>query len=387
MVAFHPKCKEAAMPFPVKANMVEAEFKEQVFDHYWGKDLQQRIVASKDTPEHQGRQVGSLVDDFCKIGAFLTRKSDVLTALKPLEATLRSEATLVVKNRLEGFNPAQPATFKADKLLSGALGRFEIAAGFNNPELFYKDSQAKLHSEAHVAERGAKSEVVTDATKLPKVEKVGLTKPVTLPKGVARAMGNVAGRDFNRILLRHGYHFKDVGAGIDHGEYTHRLHWYALAQAGLTLANPLPFLYRSMGSLWAGGEHDVPTGKVYIWEALFDCFASKEIAKAQKSVAYAEYGVYNCPDYLNLDLCNEKELQTMAYVDGDTSNLWCLRVLLLARRIKRQTEDKQIKRTAFDKLSAKIESGRKEYAEAYISPPGDKERAGLGGLLVWYLTG
>ena len=221
---------------------------------------------------------------------------------------------------------------------------------------------------------------------LPKVEKIGLSKPVQLPKGVARAMGNVAGRDFNRILLRHGYHFKDVGAGIDHGEYTHRLHWFALANAaGLDLANPLPFLYRSMGSLWAGGEQHVTTGKVYVWEALFDCFPSEKVATAQKSAAYCDYGVFNCPDYLNLELTDEKKLKTLAYAEGNLDNLWCLRVLLTSRRLKRQAEALQPKGSGFDKLTSKIASGRKTYAEAYISPPGEKERAGLGGLLVWYL--
>jgi hypothetical protein len=376
------------MPFPVQADMTKELFKSEIIDHYWTPDFQKTINASTDTPAHDQSDVASLVDDFCKIGAFMSSKDKVLTALKPLEERLRLAAQGAIKNTIEGFNPKQPATFKSNKLLSGVLGQFEITTGFNNPELFYKDAQAKLHSEAHVGKRGADDEVETDAdSKLPKFEKVGLTKAVTLPKGVPRAMGNVTGRDFNRILLRHGYHFKDVGAGIDHGEYTHRLHWFALAHAGLELANPLPFLYRSMGSLWAGGGQNVPNGKVYIWEALFDCFPSRKAAEAQKSVAFSDYGCCNCPDYLNLELCDPKKLEALAYVEGNADNLWCLRVLMTSRKLKRIAESQLDNQTGFDKLATKIGSGKKAYGEAYISPSGKNERAGLGGLLVWYLNG
>ena len=375
------------MPFPVKAGMTKELFKSEIIDHYWGTDLQGRINASKDTPAHDGSDVTSLVDDFCKIGAFMSSKNKVLAALKPLEERLRLAAHGTIKNKVEGFDPKQPVAFKANKLLSGVLGQFEIGEGFNNPELFYKDAKAKLHSEAHVGKRGAKDELEVEDSNMPKFEKVGLTREVTLPKGVARAMGNVAGRDFNRILLRHGYHFKDVGAGIEHGEYTHRLHWFALKQAGLALANPLPFLYRCMGSLWAGGEQNVPNGKVYIWEALFDCFPNKKVAEAQKSVAYSDYGCCNCPDYLNLELCDAQKLETLAYVEGNAENLWCLRVLMTSRKLKRIAESKLDNQSGFDKLGAKIRSGTKTYSEAYISPSGKNERAGLGGLLVWYLNG
>src|SRR4029453_3428682 len=109
---------------------------------------------------------------------------------------------------------------------------------------------------AHSAEKEP-SGAVKKQGNLPKLESVGQTGRAPLPKGSAVAMGNVAGRDFNRILLRHGYHFKDVGAGVEHGEYTHRLHWFAISQADLRLTNTnLSYLYRCLGSLWAGGRQN-----------------------------------------------------------------------------------------------------------------------------------
>ena len=54
------------------------------------------------------------------------------------------------------------------------------------------------------------------------------------------------------VLLRHGYQFKDVAAGPYHGEYTHRLQWYAAMNAkNLGIVNPALDIFRSLGYLTA----------------------------------------------------------------------------------------------------------------------------------------
>jgi hypothetical protein len=277
------------------------------------------------------------------------------------------------------------------------LGDCELELGFNNPSLYYGASEpAKLHSLAFAAQRGSPGNAVVAEGNLPKLESVKTQGKAPLPAGPAVAMGNVAGRDFNRILLRHGYHFKDIGAGTDHGEFTHRLHWFAIANGGLELANPLPYLYRCLGSLWAGGRTNTGTTiidtksvaqTVYLWEAIFDCFPNDTIAKQQKSLAYSQYGVFNCPDYLNLELSNIENLKKISPLERDNlKNLWFLRVLLYTRREKRAREARNQAPSYFEKVASKAADGRKSFAEAYASPPKEGERAGLQGMLIWYLT-
>ena len=70
-----------------------------------------------------------------------------------------------------------------------------------------------------------------------------------MPAGPGYLTDVVGGRDFNRILLRHGYHWKDPGAqGVTHGEYTHRIQWYALLTkwAALGLVNKPLLVFKAM---------------------------------------------------------------------------------------------------------------------------------------------
>lgn len=378
------------MGFPVVKKMTSAKFKSDIIDHYWGTNLQDLINASKDLPDHPvATKASELVEDYCKIGAFLSDADKVLAALQPLEAKLRvaGAQAAAVADAIKTTNRNDPARLKAHKLLTKVLGDSEIVTGFNNPKLFYPDGTAKLHSEAHAAERDADNKVVLDGG-LPKAVKADFSKKAPLPTGPGTAMGNVTGRDFNRILLRHGYQFKDVGAGIDHGEFTHRLHWFAIDNANLGLSNPLNYIYRTLGSLFASGKTNTNGGTVYLWEALFDCFPSAEVAKAQKSIAWAENGCFNCPDFLNMRLTSRSALKQMSYVEGDTANLWFLRVLLISRDIKRRAEIENAIGPQ-EKLAAKTVGNppKKILQESYISPKkDDNERAGLDGRLIWYLN-
>ncbi|HEY0777266.1 MAG TPA: LirA/MavJ family T4SS effector [Gemmatirosa sp.] len=102
--------------------------------------------------------------------------------------------------------------------------------------------------------------------------------PGPRPVGVPSLPNVVGGMDFQRILLRHGSHWKDPGAGgVEHGEYTHPLQWYAILEATppLPMANRPIEIFKSMGSLWSRSNYPGPpasSGHTYLWEVLFDCF-------------------------------------------------------------------------------------------------------------------
>jgi hypothetical protein len=173
-----------------------------------------------------------------------------------------------------------------------------------------------------------------------------------VPRGVPQMTGIVF-NDFNRVLLRHGYHWKDPGAGITHGEYTHRLQWYAIIRATppLGLSNSFLNIFKSFGSLWSKQAPPVrdktetlplpDNAGYYLWEVIFDCFteSSKEPYWRPKA------STYNCPDVLTDELCKLPE--------KDDDPLFTLKVLMHVRRWKRQKLDNFQPVTRFEGKSAK----------------------------------
>src|SRR5262249_30240481 len=143
---------------------------------------------------------------------------------------------------------------------------------------------------------------------------------------------------FNRVLLRHGYHFKDPGAGIAHGEYTHRIQWYALVSDWATIGaknKPLD-VFKSFGSLWSrqGVDESLhyggapakgvkPFSAYYLWEMLFDCAATQGPMGGWKPFSQT----FTCPEALHTYLTP----RVLQYND----QLFTLRALMRARLNKR----------------------------------------------------
>lgn len=50
--------------------------------------------------------------------------------------------------------------------------------------------------------------------------------PGKLPVGPATLTAFVSAGDFRKYLFQYAYHWKDAGVGWNHGEFTHRIHWY-----------------------------------------------------------------------------------------------------------------------------------------------------------------
>ncbi len=382
------------MSFPIADGLTAAEFEKQFIDRYWSAvrfsfvdgsqtfPLREAIVRSKDLSD--ANKPALLVDDYCHIASFLASPDAVMHALRVLEADLRkrleSEKHQAVGVAIKTYEPS-PLTktgkaidclFKTHKLLSSALAEVEFANGFNNPQVM-----SHLHRNAYVLAKGEDGFV--DKNWTPEERGRSANDPQKLPTGVPTSMGNVGSQDFNRVLLRHGYQFKDVGAGNDHGEYSHRLQWYAIMAAcnvthTLKLANTPLQVFKSLGSVFSRGnvvpKHD-KVQYVYLWEAIFDCFPDPKTAETQSSIAWCK-GTFNSPNVLNTELTKIKS-------DG----LDVLRVLLNVRYQKRR-QDADL---AVSKL-AKLQSGAKyKITEAYYTPKQNTERAGDStGLLAWYLT-
>jgi len=299
----------------------------------------------------------ALIDDYAEIGAFLSNRTLVEDALRTLNAKVLEKiaasgnATLsaqITDKNFRGTGFDQPKTntgrgesiiFKTHKVLSSVLKDREDREGFNNftpPAAPPQDwghgaidtKPDRLHSRA---QSGTGPLVAGPDGRFTLAPVAG--NPPTRPVGVPTLTSVVGGMDFQRILLRHGYHWKDPGAGgVAHGEYTHRIQWYAILEKAppLPLRNRAIEIFKSMGSLWSRSNYPARPdsgGHTYLWEVLFDCFpeGTDEADWRPRS------GTYNCPDNLTAFLTNNG----MARAPATDDPLFALKVLMMVRRYKR----------------------------------------------------
>jgi len=351
-------------PFLIRANTDYTTFSALIDENF--PDIRQRI--RDDSNIRPSVIKNELVNDYARIGSFLTHTNAVMLALQRLEQALLDK--LAAKVRDEGdaggsFTTLQntlsgntlpsgvfkfPSTtnargesiyFKTHKLLSSTLQDLEDLHNFNgrSVDTFEQTPAMDLYPGAKVARNPGRPEAATSSggdpvafLRLPDKAKTdpsnwpGGAKPVGVP-----AVSGILGQAFNKTLLRHGYHFKDPGAGIAHGEYTHRLQWYAVVtkSAEIGLRNSPLDIFRSLGSDWCkqqkigrGNDGSELTG-YYMWEALFDC--------APAGLQLAEWrphsDTFTCPEAML------KQLTPSVLYTHDTHFL--LKALMRARNAKR----------------------------------------------------
>ncbi|MFL6447316.1 MAG: LirA/MavJ family T4SS effector [Bryobacteraceae bacterium] len=165
-------------------------------------------------------------------------------------------------------------------------------------------------------------------------------------------------------VAEHGALFKDVGAGFQHGEYTHRIQWYlalyVLTNAfttGLGLTNTPPDLLKKLNTMknplkksdWPSGEE---SGFGGLWDAVFDRNNQSGSGNPKKGYSASDDGATS-PEalnarLLNLDLMKEHgvEAQTLANLrvnsleqPGDLAKSYqALSAVLTRRYIKRHRE-------------------------------------------------
>jgi len=325
--------------FLVTDNQSVNDFKDLLVQKF--PNLQDNIAKNK---EVQLTNRDELVNDYAKIGAFLTTGATVLEALKILEAALRLKLVNEVGGHLgqlktcietkafatRGTNARGEAViFKTHKLLSSTLRNLEDANGFNAavPDADDVGYKKLLHSAAQYLDTSnLANRRATDS-------KFAMVRPdvgtATLPAGVPVLTDLVGGSDFNRVLLRHGYHWKDPGAGgTDHGEYTHRIQWYAVISksAALGLTNTPLQIYKTFGALFSRNNFPAAFDEntsFYLWQMIFDALKTT----ARKS-PYPYSNNYTCPEKLHGDLCNINGMQ-------QNDPLLYLKMLCHVRKYKR----------------------------------------------------
>lgn len=183
-------------------------------------------------------------EDFARIGAFLSlpdHRPAIIEALRGLEDAMVEEIRGV--------------WIFSDKK-SSAIEYFESkTAALNDKKAPKRDSDfQKLLTKSLSKFERAHSFVVPD-------------KP---PVFAGFVFGNVF-----KETVKARMHFKDVGAGARHGEYTHRIQWYVLTKAGaLTSVNPSDAGHVYGGiHRWLNKRRSDRQQLIQLWNYMFDMAA------------------------------------------------------------------------------------------------------------------
>jgi hypothetical protein len=160
-----------------------------------------------------GEQVADepMFGDFCRIGSLLTDEGPCLAHLEQLNQALVTRAeqrgvlkamtqrTLLAPPKLKSVGEAvtddgdKVPIHKHHKVLTSFFDEFEAQNGFNTGRL--------------------PIDLQTDEM------------PV-LPERAPKLIAFVSPAYFRKYLFQYAYHWKDAGVGWNHGEFTHRIHWY-----------------------------------------------------------------------------------------------------------------------------------------------------------------
>lgn len=210
--------------------------------------------------EHFGERVrgSKYFEDYSLIGSFLSGLDYYLAALRQLESELEEEfdarlERLGINFQHEYRQPKNAKTLKwykewlfiAHEQLAGAKPREDQVLEWRAYQLFKKLLSTVLAR--NEMKHGFRLEAESD--KIPII--IGLD-----------------GRAFNQ-LLKDRKPFKDIGAGPEHGEYSHRIQWFLVSRCG-QLGYPAGEIYEKIRQ-W--GTQKVFPGlgrKSYMWEFLFD---------------------------------------------------------------------------------------------------------------------
>ncbi len=339
--------------------------------------------------------------DLGRIGSFMTHKDRVKTALIPLNNYLADQIKTKNHAAAQEYNKflqnpeirttnvhGEPVVFKTHKLLSGALNHFETTGGFGT---------GVLPTDYKLMEKFWISQGMTGFAHSDTWEARGMSAP----KGVPVMEGTV-GASWNQVILGQGYQVKDPGAGVFHGEYTHRLQWNAIMHANLKLDHKPVEIYKALGSSWVG--HNIekvwmeknkktqwwakqPSKSYYIWQMLFDATPEKgpdgDVSQAAKSNPHLPKSMnYTCPEVLNRDLGgNMRYAMTM----NKTDPLFTLKVLNYVRYVKRGLPESK----------GEAHSVRGRFTNPHPLDPNVKKRIthvlvdGTGkdeAMIIWYVT-
>jgi hypothetical protein len=128
--------------------------------------------------------------------------------------------------------------------------------------------------------------------------------------------------DSFRAQLKLGHHWKDPGVPGNHGEYTHRLQWYLLANALKDVVKEPVKQFMRIGGVIDPNKENAPSG---LWDALFDR------NDGEGSTKFKVQG--------NVTDCRSPESLTKFIVDDVNADKWPLvHWYIKSRMKKRQTK-------------------------------------------------
>lgn len=218
--------------------------------------------------------------DWCKIGAFLSDSSRVLPQMAALDEEMyqrlckkrlrtvevpdRTMVTRAYNDYYQRYEPGKPKPelknanigprtvdfthATVSRLLTQVLSKFEAGKGF---DFASGDFQAKGFDP-------------------------GRTKPPNnTKKHTATYHGFVQAPDFRKQLVKRS-HWKDPGAESVHGEFTHRIQWYAICRGLLMGVGEAAQVFESIGA-YAGTFKGAKT-TLYLWDALCDRTNQQDVA-------------------------------------------------------------------------------------------------------------
>jgi hypothetical protein len=267
---------------------------------------------------------------WCQLGAFLTRKPEVLRAMEKLDNLMFEKLC-----KKKGLNPnavpnrkmvteAYSAYQQGNTYLLCQLAKSDVSHLLSD---ILTEKEKAFHFKTNVG-RSQEEAAISSA--------VGATR-TTLPdtrEKVPTYHGFVQPADF-RLQLEKKTHWKDPGAQLIHGEYTHRLQWFAvfseLWSTGATASN----VFASIGKYPATfASQTSPGADLYLWDALCDRTNGVDVSFSDRefltSDGPARGDDFRSPENLNLFLTSN---------DGFQSFRWpLLKIFLVARQEKREPQ-------------------------------------------------
>jgi len=277
--------------------------------------------------------------DWCRVGSFLSEPDRVLPHMATLDSDMykrfckrapslgidrvndRVMVTQAYSNYYGSYKPGaeRPVvkdvkltakTIEVDRtlvgsLLSQTLTRFEEKHGFH-----FETGDLQANATITVADR--------------------TTAPKVAPR-VATYHGFVEATNFNKQLTKRS-HWKDPGALLIHGEFTHRIQWYAIVRGLLPNGNDAADVFESIGQ-YTGTFARPEGGKLYLWDALCDRTNKKDV-----SFENDEFKTFDAPgrgkDFRSPENLNFYLMER----EGEIAARWpLLRDFLKARYLKRSS--------------------------------------------------
>lgn len=276
-------------------------------------------------------------DDYMSISEFLIDEDRVIAALATLNEKCVEDfnkkaklGTIKWTDIYESdFRTTKPfGTMKFRKVLTDVLEENEQSWGFNQG--------AKLKSSGSVdsATRARKLTVKNGNFVVEEGQASYFQRGDELPKGAPTLNDFVDPDDFRNFLLQFKYQFKDPGAGADHGEFTHRLQWFAVCTAyeanDLALHNrPSDLFCFLCNDYCVAKTMKPPGGKNFgLWDCLVDAF------RPSLGPAYPTSDDFRSPNRLNDYLVSPGALKS--------EEVGLIAHILKNRAVKRTEENKQM---------------------------------------------